>query len=200
MPDGLTTWDTTHFLVSLMIETAKQGNGGRPGIGEDELDVLVRDIDRLRDYLDDVRQNQDRLQTENHRLWAALTQAALVSPISFVFSGTPVEGSMINVPIVGREYGVFEIRALNQFNTRYYNATNPLTPSVFTLTRITAGGATNPVGVINKPAGTGLATYSGAGLPNVTHGDTLRMTATTVGGNLANVGISIAAIKLYSLD
>ena len=109
-------------------------------------------------------------------------------PIAFVFSGVPKAGAMLNVPVT-----INLAVAANLTGSAYYNATDPVsTAPVFTLT-VQPGGTT--IGTINKPTGTGAATFSGSGSSTLAPGNTLRMTATTVDATFADVGITILATR-----
>lgn len=190
MPDGITTWDTTHFLVDLMLgqiraelDTITAGVGGDVG-------ALLADINALRAQVNAMQTTVSGLSTTVSTLNAAVTGLQQV-PLTFAFAGTPVEGSMINVPLSLS----LTIPALNSTTVRYYNATHPLAASVFTLTRITSTGATSTLGTINKPGSSAAPTFTGSGSSALVAGDTLRLTATTVGGSLANIGITFQATR-----
>lgn len=119
------------------------------------------------------------------RSWGAYND---LFAITFAFGGSPVVGSMINIPLVCNL-----VVPANLDGSRYYNATNPLAASTFTLSRIRAGAQTT-IGTVSINT-SGGASFSGSGSNDLVPGDTLRMTATTIGGSLTNVGISILALR-----
>jgi hypothetical protein len=109
-------------------------------------------------------------------------------PIAFVFSGVPKANAMLNVPVT-----INLAIAASLTGSAYYNATDPVsTAPVFTLTVQPAG---TTIGTINKPTGTGAATFSGSGSSTLAPGNTLRITATTVDATFADVGITILATR-----
>lgn len=139
-----------------------------------ELDALRIDFDQLRMAVA-LKTDIDEIRTK-----------ASDEPIAFAWGGSPVAASMINIPLAHN----LSIPA-NLAGSRYYNGTNPLAVSTFTLTRQPANTTIGTVSISTA----GVATFSGAGSSALVAGDTLRMTATTIGGSLANVGITIAATR-----
>ena len=131
------------------------------------------------------------ISTEIAALRAEVTALNILKtyPLTFAFGGTPVVNSMINVPLI-HDLSV----PANLAGARYYNATNPLVASQFTLSRITAAGAISTIGTIDISTG-GVATFSGAGSSVLVTGDRLRVTAVTIGGSLTNVAITIPVTR-----
>lgn len=167
-------------------------NGGTP-------DEVLKSL--LEDLQNSISSLQTQINTANTNLTAHNTSATahadirtLINtaplPVTFVFGGVPAISSTINVPLT-----VNLAIAVNLSGSRYYNQVNPTAASTFTLTRITAAGGVTTIGTISKPAGTGAATFSGTGSSVLVAGDTLRMTATTVGQDLTDVSISIHATR-----
>ena len=112
-------------------------------------------------------------------------------PLTFAFGGTPVVGSMINVPLI-HNLNIPPSLA----GSRYYNSNNPLVASQFSLTRITAAGASSVIGTIDISTA-GAATFSGAGSNVLVAGDRLRMTAVTIGGSLTNAAITVLVTRRF---
>lgn len=186
--DGTIRWDQPaeppgptielHAQMRVLAPPKIAGHIATKGYVDDALAVLYSEvIAALRDEIAALRAE-----------FAAL-KADITYPLTFVFGGTPVVNSMINVPLVHN----LTVPA-NLAGSRYYNASNGLVASQFTLTRITAAGAQSTIGTIDVSTG-GTATFSGAGSNALVAGDRLRMTAVTIGGSLANVGITIQVMR-----
>lgn len=183
--DGVTRWDqpaepagpTIDVYAQLRVLAAPKiaGHVSTKGYVDDALAVLYSEvIAALRDEIGVLRAEFAQLKADT------------TYPLTFVFGGTPVVNSMIQVPLVHS----LSIPA-NLAGSRYYNATNPLVASTFSLTVQPAGTTIGTISVNTS----GTATFSGVGSSTLVAGNVLRMTAVTIGGNLQNVGITIQVMR-----
>jgi hypothetical protein len=112
-------------------------------------------------------------------------------PVTFPFSGKPLAGMVINVPMV-------TVNSVDDSlaGTRVYVGTLPTSDAVFTVKRITALGIVSTIGIITITSASQFSAVLSGGGASLSVGDVLQLVAPAVqDATLADVGITILTMR-----